>query len=145
MPILWIAHRIHACEKMSVASTIVKNTFEKIFTNLVKEMDAPVGKLLIGIYYHKGQQRFEVFNHLKKEKDIDISEYCGALIDWSGGSIIIETTIAQAGAKYAKELSVDSDDIKIIMQYKEKCLPNAVLMAKGEKVRNINIEREFLT
>ena len=145
---------------MSAASTIVKNTFEKVFTNLAKKNDTPVEKTVIQIYYEKGVQKYNWFDgrgngwsewiangctDKKKEKDFEIDEYTGTLLDWSGGTAILETTIAQAGAKYAKELNSEIDGIKIIMEYKKDSLPNAVLFSNEQKVRNVNIEKEFLT
>lgn len=130
---------------MSFKSNIVKNTFEKVFTNLAKEMNLPVEKIQLGIYYdEKGNQKYEVYNHFKKEKDIDIDSYIPGVIDWSGGSALIETTIAQSGAMYAKELSVPINSIKIIMAYNKNYLPDTVLMAEGKKIRNVNIGKEIL-
>ena len=130
---------------MSAISNIVKNTFGKVFLNLAKEMDAPVENIQLGVYYdEKGNQKYEVYNQFKKEKDIDISEYVPGVVDWSGGTAVIETTIAQSGARYAKELNVGIGTVKIIMAYKKDCLPDAVLMAEGKKIRNVNIQSEIL-
>ena len=74
-----------------------------------------------------------------------MGDYVGGVIDWSGGTAVIETTIAQSGAAYSKELAVPVDSIKIIMAYKKDHLPDAVLMSEGKKVRNVDIQKEFLS
>lgn len=130
---------------MSAISKIVKNTFNKVFNSLAKEINAPVEKIQLGIYYNeKGVQKYEVYNHFKKEKDFDLGDHVGTVIDWSGGTAVIESTIAQSGAKYSKELNVPIHTVKIIMAYKKDCMPDAVLMAEGKKVRNVDINREIL-
>ena len=130
---------------MSAISNIVKKTFEKVFNNLAKEMNAPVEKIQLGIYYdEKGNQKFEVYNQFKKEKDFDIGDYVGVAIDWSGGTAVIESQISNAGIMFSKEVGCHIDSVKIIMAYKKDCLPDAVLMAEGKKVRNISIEKEIL-
>ena len=130
---------------MSAISNIVKNTFGKVFLNLAKEMNVPVEKIQLGIYYDKGLQKYEVYNQFKKEKDFEIGDYVGMVIDFSGGTAVIETTISQGGSRYSKELNVPIDAIKIIMAYKKDCLPDAVLMAEGKKIRNLDINQEFLS
>ena len=130
---------------MSTISNIVKNTFGKVFLNLAKEMNVPVEKIQLGIYYDKGLQKYEVYNQFKKEKDFEIGDYVGMVIDFSGGTAVIETTISQGGSRYSKELNVPIDAIKIIMAYKKDCLPDAVLMAEGKKIRNLDINQEFLS
>lgn len=129
---------------MSHLSYIAKNTFNKIFTNLSKEMGEEVNKIQLGIYYTNGMQKYEVYRNLKKEKDIELNKYVGSVIDFTGGTEVINATISQSGPVYAKELNCELDEISVIMQYKEKSLPMAVLMKKKEKVRNIDIEKEFL-
>lgn len=129
---------------MSAVGIITRNTFNKIFKNLAVELSTTPEKIQLGIYYEGGNQKFEVYQNFKKEKDIEIDDYCGAVLDFSGGTEIIKSTIAQAGAGYAKELNTKIDFIKIVMQYKENSIPNAVLVIEGKKVRSINIEEEFL-
>lgn len=131
---------------MSAVSTIVKNTFGKVFNNLAKEMNVPVENLQLGIYYVAGLQKYEVYNQFKREKEIDdFGSYCGTIIDWSGGSAIIESQITTAGIMFSKELKCNIDSIKIIMAYKKDSLPNTVLLQDMKKVRSINIEKELLT
>ena len=130
---------------MSAVSTIVKNTFGKVFNNLAKEMNVPVENIQLGIYYVAGLQKYEVYNQFKKEKDFEIGDYVGTIIDWGGGTALLESTLSQSGIRYAKEVGCNVDSIKVIMAYKKDCLPDAVLMAEGKKVRNINIETEILT
>lgn len=129
---------------MSAVSTIVKNTFNKVFNSLAKELNVPVEKIQIGIFYVDGKQKFEVFNHFKRVSEFDFADHIPSVVDWSGGSAMIEATIAQGGARYSKELNTPIDAIKIIMAYKKDCLPDAVLMNAGKKERNVNIEEEFL-
>ena len=129
---------------MSAVSTIVKNTFGKVFNNLAKEMNVPVENIQLGIYYVAGLQKYEVYNQFKKEKDFEIGDYVGTVIDWGGGTALLESTLSQSGARYAKECGCEVDSIKVIMAFKKDCLPDAVLMAEGKKVRNINIETEIL-
>lgn len=130
---------------MGMSSNIVKKTFITVFNNISKDINAPVEKIQLGIYYdEKGLQKYEVYNHFKKEKDIDINDFIPGVIDWSGGSALIESTIAQSGAKYAKELNEAIHKIKIIMAYHKDSLPYAVLLVDGKKIRNINIEKEIL-
>lgn len=129
---------------MGAAVGIVKNTFEKIFNNLSKEIGEPVSNIQLGIYYTpEGSQKYEVYRQYKKEKDIEIGNYVGTLIDWSGGTAVIDATIAQAGAGYAKELGKPIELINIIMQHVKGKLPNAVLMVDGKKERNIDVN-DFL-
>lgn len=129
---------------MSAVSTIAKNTFNKIFKNLAKEHNTEPGKIQLGIFYDGGQNKFEFYNEMKRVGEFDIDDYVGAVIDWSGGSEVIKSTIAQAGANYSKELSVSINEIKIIMAYRENLMPQAVLMISGVKKRSIDIETEFL-
>jgi hypothetical protein len=129
---------------MSHISTITKNTFNKVFNNLAKELESNVSEIQLAICYSEGQQKFEAYRNFKKEKDILLGDYVGSVIDWSGGTIVIESTIAQAGARYAKELGVPLDNIRVIMKYNDGKLPDAVLLNGDEKVKKIDIETEFL-
>lgn len=142
---------------MGMVSFLAKKIFNKIFTNLAKELDAPVGDIQIGIYYANNKHKFEVYQKKESEinpgtmafvkiKDIELDDYVGACVDFSGGTAVVEATIAQSGPKYAKELGCATDDISIIMQYNElKGIPDAVLLNAKTKVRKIDIEEEFLS
>lgn len=130
---------------MGIVGSIAKRTFNKIFKNLAIEMDENVANIQLGIYYVGGSHKFEVFRNFVKEKDIDIDDYCGAVVDFSGGTAVIGATIAQAGPKYAKEMSCSIGDVNIIMQFKDKELPTAVLLNGKTKFRKIDIDKEFLS
>ncbi len=127
-----------------MVTTLCRNTFNKIFKNLAEEMNTDIAKACLGICYHKGGASYEAYNNLTKVKDIEIDDYVGAVIDFSGGTEVIKATINQAGTNYAKEFDCSPESISIIMQYNEGKLPNAVLMKDNLKIRNINIEKEFL-
>jgi hypothetical protein len=129
---------------MSHITTITRNTFNKVFKNLANELNTMIENIQLGISYKEGNQSFTAYKNFKLEKQIMLGDYVGAAIDWSGGTVIIESTIAQAGAKYAKEFNTPIDNIKVIMQYNNGELPNAVLLNNNEKVRKIDIETEFL-
>lgn len=124
--------------------TLCKNTFNKIFKNLASELDTEINHAYLGICYKTTGAVYEAYKTGKKIKDIEIDDYVGAIIDFSGGTEIIKATINQAGNNYAKELNCNPDSVKVIMQYNNGALPNAVLMKDNLKVRNINIEKEFL-
>lgn len=129
---------------MSHITTVARNTFNKVFKNLAKELNTIVENIQLSIQYKEGKQIFVVYKNFKAEKEITLGDWCGAVIDWSGGSVIIESTIAQGGAKYAKEFNTPIDNIQVIMQYNNGELPMAVLMNANQKVRKIDIETEFL-
>lgn len=130
---------------MSHIAHIVKNTFIKVFKNLAAELGTMVENIQIGIYYEGGTQKYRVYKDMVAVKEFAIGEYCGMIIDMTGGTQMIETTIAQGGAKYAQELKCNIDEIKIIMKHKNESLPDAVLMKGAEKVRGIDIAKEFLS
>lgn len=124
---------------------LAKKTFNKIFANIAKELGEPVANIQIGIYYKDGVHKFEVFRKFIREKDIELDDYVGGAVDFSGGTAVIEATIAQSGPKYAKEIGCEVSDVKIIMQHNEKSgLPDTVLLNGKTKVRKIDIEKEFL-
>ena len=129
---------------MSALTHIAGNTFRKVFINLAKEMEVAVEQVQLGIYYKNGNHVYEAYKDFKKEKDIDLGDYVGTIIDFSGGTEIINMTIAQAGVKYASGLGCDASSINIIMRYKKDSLPEAVLLKDGAKVRDIDIDNEFL-
>ena len=130
---------------MSFVSHIAKNTFNKVFVNLSKELGVEPGNVQLGIYYDAaGNQKFCGYKNMVLEKDIDFDDYCGSIFDFSGGTEVIKSTVAQAGAGYAAEYKVPVNEIKIIMAYREKQLPRAILMNGGKKEREIDIEKEFL-
>lgn len=132
-------------KKMSFVGHIAKNTFNTVFENLSEDLGAEVGNVKIGIYYdEKGNQKFCSYNDGVYQKDIELDDYFGSGFDFSGGTEIIKSTIASAGAGYSAELKAKISDIRIIMGYRKKQLPIAVLMNGGEKVRMIDIEKEFL-
>jgi large-conductance mechanosensitive channel len=137
--------RIHVNFKtMSTTGLIVKNTFNKVFNNLAKELVVPVEEIQIAIYYEEKKQKYAVYHKNEKKKDFDIGNYIEAVIDWSGGTALIENTIAQGGTKYAKEYESEIDAIKIVMIQVKDSFPRAVLLVGGEKKRPVNIEEEFL-
>ena len=130
---------------MSFVGHIAKNTFNKVFINLGKELGVEPGNVQLGIYYDEaGNQKFCGYKNMVLEKDIDFEDYTGAVFDFSGGTEVIKSTIAQAGAGYASEYKVPITEIKIVMAYRAKELPLAVLMNGGKKERVIDIEAEFL-
>lgn len=129
---------------MSHVTTIVRSTFNKVFNNLAKEFDSDISNIQLAICYKDGEQKFEAYKNFKREREIKLGDFVSAAIDWSGGTVVIESTIAQAGAKYAKEFNVSIDCIQVIMKYNEGNLPNAVLLKNNEKIRNIDIQTEFL-
>ena len=156
----------NTAHNMSHVAHIVKNTFINVFQNLSKELGMMVESIQLGIYYDQGQQKYTAYRNFKpimktkegvmrKENEptaaddkiwtFDIGSYVGMIIDFSGGTQMIETTLAQAGAGYANKEKCGTDDIKIIMQYKKDSLPDAVLMKGGDKVRAIDIRTEFLS
>ena len=130
---------------------LAKKSFAKIFKNLAAEMNEPVSNVQIGITYSLGSHKYFAYRAFKKEKEITLDDYCGAITDLSGGTQVIEATIAQAGPKYAKEMSqkyakeVFTDKVAVIMAHKDGDFPMAVLLHEGKKERNIDIEREFLS
>lgn len=130
---------------MGVISIIAKKMFKKIFTNIALELDVKPENIQLGIYYENGSHKFEAFKNHVKEKDVDIDDYCGSIVDFSGGTAIIGATIAQAGPRYAKEMGCSIGDVNIVMQYQEKTLPLAVLLNGKTKFRTIDISKEFLT
>jgi len=130
---------------MGMISHITKNTFNKIFANLAKEMGAKIDDVQLGIFYVKGEQKYEAYHNLEKVKDIELDEYCGSIIDFSGGTEVINSTIARAGSVYAKEHGCNIDEVNIIMKYNNAKLPMASLMISGRVARRIEIEKEFLS
>ena len=126
-------------------SNMAKNTFNKVFKNLAAELKTDPSKIQLGIYYDQGNHKYEFYNEMKRVREFDLEDYVGAAIDWSGGTAVIESTIAQAGANYAKELSAPIDEIKIVMAYRENMMPQAVLLVRSAKIRTIDIEKDFLS
>ena len=143
---------------MSMTTTLVRKTFKKVFTNLSKELEDDIMNIQLGIFYNnkEADAKYEVFKNFEQvvevddtgketKKLIELGDYVGAVIDFSGGTQIIELTIAQSGVRYAKELCCDINEINIILAYKnDKELPNAMLCKNYEKVRKINIGEELL-
>lgn len=137
---------------MSVISLIARKTFGKIFNNLAAEIGCPVESVQLGIYYPADVQgcKYEVYENFVKLKDIELDAYTGVGIDFTGGTAAIDMTISQAGPRFAKEISeatkesIEAKDVNIIMRYREKELPDAVLMYSGKKHRMIDIKKEFL-
>ena len=147
---------------MGHVSFLAEKSFRKIFTNLAKEVNQKVEDIMIGICYESGNHKYiayvkdggsfkPVLDAEGKVRSIDLDDYSGMLMDLSGGTAAIDSTIAQSGPRFARELSeklqkeIKVDDVSILMKYKENDLPFAVLMTNGnEKQRNINIEAEFL-
>lgn len=142
---------------MGMVSFLAKKIFNKIFHNLAAELEDKVENIQLGIYYANGSQKYEVLQKqaskncpgtmaFVKVKDIDLDDYCGSVVDFSGGTAVIEATIAQSGPKYAREIGCSVGDVNIIMQYNATSgIPDAVLMNAKAKVRKIDIIQEFLT
>ena len=141
---------------MSFSSGLVKKTFIKIFKNLSEELSVTPSDIQLGIVFVNGTQGYEAYKNFEKVKDIDISDYVGTVIDFSGGTELIKATIGQAGSTYSKRLKCDIKDVSIVMQYKQDDFPDTVLLqdkvveinGKGDikekvKIRNINISTEF--
>ena len=128
---------------MSHVQFLARKTFDKIFKNLAKEMNEDVHNIQIGICYKNSQQVYEAYRHFKKEKDIELGNYVGTIIDWSGGTSMIDATIAQAGITYQNQFKCASEDLNVIMKHNEGYFPVAVLLLKGKKEKEINIETEF--
>lgn len=126
---------------------LTKNTFKKIFTNLSREFDAPPENIQLGIQYKNGSHNYEAYKNFQKEKDIELNDYVGSSIgfDLTGGVSSIDMVIGESGVRYANELNCKTDDIKIIMAYKEKELPRAALLQNNKKVREIDIQKEFFS
>ena len=99
---------------------------------------------------HKYEAYKKSGHSFEKVKEIELDDYCGAIMDLSGGSAAIDATIAQSGPRFARELSeklgkeITTNDVSILMKYAKDALPQAVLMTGTEKHRSINIEQEFL-
>lgn len=132
--------------RMGMIKTIAKNTFRKIFKNLAldEELNCPVEEVQIVISFENGEHRYDVYKNFKRVKQIQLDNYVGAVVDFTGGTSVIETTIAQSGAKYAKECNGRVDDISIVMRNKVDGLPDCALMNGSSRVRKIDIENEFL-
>lgn len=130
---------------MGMVSFLAKKIFDKIFTNLAKSLDQTVDKVQIGIRWENSAPKYEAYISFKKIKEIELDDYVGSVVDFSGGTAVVESTIAQSGPKYAKQLGVAIEDVSIIMQHNAKTrIPDAVLMNGKAKVRKIDIESEFL-
>ena len=130
---------------MSAVGNIAKNTFKKVFVNLAKELSCKEENIQLGIAYVGGKHQFEAYKDMRKEKNITLDKYVGYAIDFTGGTHVIEATIAQAGTNFAKTLECPVDDIKIVMAYNKDGMPKAVLMRGQEKIRMIDIEKEFIS
>lgn len=124
---------------------IAKNIFKKIFKNLAEELESPVDSVQVGLYFEEGVHKFEAYKNFKREKDIDLEDYCGTVVDLSGGLQVIEMTISQSGPRFAKEIGCEVDEVKVIFKNRDGDLPLAVLMRGDKKVRNVDINAEFLS
>ena len=139
---------------MGHVTFLAKKSFNKIFKNLADELGEDVNNVLIGICYENGEQKYEAYKKtdtgFERLKNIDLNDYCGMVLDLSGGTSAIDATIASSGPRFAKEVSektgkeIGVDDIEILMRYNNGEIPKAVLMADNKKQRDINIEQEFL-
>lgn len=127
---------------MSAVSGLVAKTFNKIFKKVAEELNEPVENIQLGIYYVGSSFKYEAYRNFVKEKDIELDNYLNILE--IGLSSTIDSTIGQAGPRFAKECECEMSNINIIMKYREGELPAAVLMAKEQKVRLVDIETEFL-
>lgn len=128
---------------MSHVAYIARTTFEKVFNNLSKELNEPVENIQLGICYKNGKQVYEAYRNFKHEKDIDLGDYVGTLIDWSGGTTMIDATIAQAGINYKEHFKCAPEDVNVIMRFRKNKFPEAVLLLNGKKEKEIDIETEF--
>lgn len=124
---------------------IAKNVFKKIFKNLAEELQLPVEQVQIGLSFENGVHKFHAYKNFKIEKQIDLEDYVGTVIDLSGGIQAIEMTICQCGPRYAKEIGCNIDDVKVIFKHRDGDLPAAVLLNGAVKIRNIDINAEFLS
>ncbi len=123
---------------------LTKRTFGRIFKNLAKELNVEVSKVFIGIKYRGGAHYYMAYLDFVEVKEIKLDSYTGAVVDWSGATALVEATIVQAGAAYARELEAPIDDLCIVLRHREDEIPAAVLLNNMKKVRDINIEDEFL-
>ena len=110
---------------MSAVHTIAKRAFSKIFTNVFLELkqtnpDLKIEDVQVGIFYQEGQAKYGIFNGINLVKEITLDDYCGGIMDFSGGTIAIDATICQAGPIYAKQLNCKTDDITLVMSYNNK-------------------------
>ncbi|KKS77125.1 MAG: hypothetical protein UV51_C0010G0030 [Candidatus Woesebacteria bacterium GW2011_GWC1_42_9] len=128
---------------MSHITYLAKKTFNKIFNNLGKELNEDVTNIQLGICYKSGQHFYEAYSNFKKVKNIVLGDYVGAVIDFSGGTEMIDSTIVQSGTTFSKNLNCPLDDISIIMRYRKDQFPESVLLVNGKKEREINIEKDF--
>lgn len=129
---------------MGMVKYLAKNTFKKIFRNLAAELECPESAVQIGIYFIDGAPKFYAFKNMIKIKEIELDDYCGSVVDFTGGTAVIQATIAQSGPKYARELSAPITDVSVIMRHRDDALPDAVLLNGNVKARKIDIEQEFL-
>lgn len=123
-------------------SHICKNIFNKIFKNLAEELNIDIADIQIGILFENGISVYEVYNKFTKVKNIELSDYCN-IMDLLVGIEVINSTINQAGAGYAKELNCDIKCINVILQYNGGKMPNAILLKDNDKIRNIDIQQDF--
>lgn len=129
---------------MGIVKSIAKRSFGKIFKNLSADLDCPISDVKIGITFKDGVHAFGAYKGRDFVKGIKLDDYVGSVVDFSGGTSVVETTIAQSGPRYAKECEASIDDIEIIMQNNDNSLPDAVLLCMNKKIRRIDIEKEFL-
>ena len=137
---------------MGAIADIAEKQMAKIFKNLAKHIGADLTNMHIGIFYEKGGCRYfaykdnmRVMVYPEDQKwDFDLEDFVGFLIDFSGFTEIAKGTIGQAGARFAGECKCNVDDVSIIMKYRDGDLPKAFLMCRNVKVREVNIETEFL-
>ncbi len=124
----------------------VKKTFEKIFKGVAKEINCDVSEVKIGIVYKDGQIVYEAYRGNEKEKDIKLSDYLNM---FDSAPHVIEATIGQASGRYASEVAtklnkeVHPNDVSIIFKDVPGEIPRAVLMAFGQKQREIDVKTEF--
>ena len=139
-------------EAYSLILTMVKNTFAKVFINLAKELNTEPEKVQLELTFPNGACVYKACNDYQKvkdengkEKQICMDDYCGSALglDLSGGTQTIATIINQSGVTYANELKCDKKEVRVILGYKQDSLPLAGLMRREEKIRTINIEKEF--
>ena len=123
----------------------MQKTFDSIYLNLAKELNIKAEDVQIAISYKAGKRQYDVYSGFKMVREsVDLNRYTGTIIDWTGTTTLMDTMFAPSGVRYAHEMGVNIDEIKIILSYREKDMPEAMLMSGGAKVRNININQEFL-
>lgn len=134
---------------MNIATaTLVENSFKKIFKNVAKELFTLPENIQLGIYYTEGVHKYMAYKNFTEGMEIKLEDYMDVITaSLAGGSI--DAGMANGGQRYAAEMSkaldreVSVNEVSVLMCYKNEGMPRAVLMCAGQKVREIDIEKEF--